>query len=300
MKKILISVFALVAIASFGGIVTSAHAQTATLTPDETAALQAQLDSLTVELAALQAQVAMQTAASAPITPPVMVQTTYGISTEDITSIQSALSMLASALTSLNAQIALDPTLAAGKEPIISSALQGIGTTLVSIGTTVANSGYVYYPVAATTPSPKGTGSVAQSAPSTQVTPITVPPQDAVSSPSAEGSLAAPAANSIPETAQVASGWSFKKMNWPLTIAIILVLAVIAMWLFWPGEEEKKKVVASMKPMSSGPQVVMQQVNTASTPRPAQPQTPLATAMGAPGMKPQATPMPQQQQRKPA
>src|SRR5438477_401138 len=61
MKKIFISVFFVVAIASFGGNIVTAHGQTTdAMAPDQTAALQGQIEALETQLADLMLQAIAQ------------------------------------------------------------------------------------------------------------------------------------------------------------------------------------------------------------------------------------------------
>lgn len=319
MKKIFVSVFLFVAIVSFGGIVASAHAQTASpaLTPEQAAMLQQSLNALKTKLLLLQAQAAAQSGSQVS-TPAVSGSSlTLGasmLSAQDIASLQNALTLLASALTSLQSELAANPQLAAGREGLVLSALKGIGTTLTAIGTTIGNTsaGSVAYsgtPKVSVTPSAGTSGPTAQAAPSAG--PSTQGAQGSLIAPTTP----APTANATPETAQVQSIWSLKNLNWPLTIVIILVLAVIALWLFWPGDEDKtKKAASAPKPTLVREQQVNRanSVNYPNAPKSTAPlhQTPLASAMASPTPADRSTaapapmktvpPQPPQQQRKPA
>jgi hypothetical protein len=321
MKKLFVSVFCLVAIASFGGIIASAHAQTASLTPAEAAALQQELSTLKAKLLELQAQAAAQQSAqpagsggvmsspaaqgsSLTLTGPVL-------SAQDVASLSSALTLLATALQNLQAQFAANPSLATGHETAVLATLQGIGLTLSSIGNAITNA-----PVAAAAPAP----AAATPSPVAQSSPSAAPSKGTAASPTPEGSLATPSANATPEIAQMGTTFSLNNLNWPLIVVIILILAAIASWLFWPGEGDATRRMARARtpaPPSAAPPAPVKQMpmmpHTAKSTTQAEPrQTPLASAVAAPAEKPGASaqnrsasashtaPAQPQQQRKPA
>lgn len=283
MKKLFVSLFLLVAIASFGGILApvAAHADTA-LTPAQAAVLQQSLEAMKAKLLDLQAQAAAQTATQAG--PVVTVSGTATLSASDMASLTNALSLLASALTSLQTSLAQNPQLAAGREQAVLATLKGVGTVLATIGTTLGGTTGGTESVAIATPTPVVQPPVAGG---TQVTIQSAAPLvSAGTLPSAEGSLANPA-NASPEIAQVGSTWSFKNLNWPLVIVIVLVVAAVALWLFWPNGEEKTK----RKPV-----VTM----VAPKPMPQQPTVPQFPTPQSPMMQSSTLPQQQPQQRKPA
>jgi hypothetical protein len=282
MKKLFTFLFLFVAVASFGGMMHPAHAASA-YTPAETAALQMQLDSLKAKLLELQAQQAA-TQASTPVA-----SVTYqasSLSAEDLGSIANALSALATALIGLQAQFAANPQFAAEHAPVVLSALQGMGKTLTMIGTSIGAKSV------ASAGTPANSQPIAQGAPTAPAASVPVVAQAPVASPpllATDGNNAA----AVPETAQVVSSWSFKNLNWPLVIVGILILAAIALWLFWPGEDDSKKAMNMKKNVPSVParpaptapsNIVMTSAKLSASPTP----TPLVSSMAGSMERPMA------------
>ncbi|MGC9968927.1 MAG: hypothetical protein ABSC29_04350 [Minisyncoccia bacterium] len=228
MKKLFIILLFVVAIASFGGILRSvpAHADE-TLSPAQTAVLQQSLDAMKAQLSELQSQAAAQAGAS------VLTSHVNGLSTEDVASLRSALSLLSSALISLQTSLAQNPQLIAGREGAVLTTLRGVGAVLATIGTTLGGENNVAS-VSVSAP-------IVQSQPAAGTSPY-VPPLLSAGGRSAMGTPTQMTfASAVAETAQVGSTWSFKNLNWPLVIVIILVVVAVALWLFWPGGEDKGK-----------------------------------------------------------
>jgi hypothetical protein len=301
MKKILTTLLLVIAIASFGRILNSAHA--ATLTPAQTAAAQQALDIMKAELLQLQAQAAAQASASAPVisgTPPTL--NSALLSASDITSLQQGLTLLASALSNLRTEFVQNPQLAAGHEAAVLTTLKGIGTTLAMIGSSVTG-GTASVPVAAApaAPTPASPAPIAQSAPTA---PSTVQPL--ISAPGSQSAVTpeapaiAPSADTIPATAEASTSWSWRNLNWPLVIVIVLVVLAVGLWLFWPSDEDDrgKKGTKNDAILSSPvrPVTMNQPMASVNSGKPAMPQqTPLTSAMAS-----HAEPNVSQQQRKPA
>lgn len=237
MKKLLTILFVFVAIASFGGNIAVTKADT--LTPAQAAAFQQTLDSLKAKLLDLQAQANAQASSQPPVVSgaPLTLQNGAVLSSLDAASLRSTLTLLATALTNLQLTIAQNPQLTAGREGVVLLTLKGIGTTLASIGTTITGSS----PVAIATPNAPAT----PAAPPTETAPL-------LSAGGESSPAAATPANAAPQTAQAGSSWSFKNLNWPLVVIIVLVLIAVALWLFWPGEEDrgrtKRKAAPQLQP----------------------------------------------------
>lgn len=240
MKKLFTFVFLAVAIVGFGKMAFPAHAA-ASLTPEQTAALQTQLDALKANLTQLQLKAA-QPAIPVP-------QKTSALTAEDAAALRSALSSLVTALGNLQAEFTTHPELAQQNAPAIFNALQGMTKTLAAISTSVGsvNAGSI----ALAPPAVSGKIVVRSApilAPAAQavtptiptvaaLTPSATPTQPLVS---ANTNQAASADNQV---AQIGSASSFKNMNWPLIVVVILVIAAVALWLFWPESDGRKKVV---------------------------------------------------------
>ena len=256
-----------------------------TLTPAQAAALGQSLDALKAKVLQLQSQAAAQGSSPAAAGVPLSLKPP-ALSPEDVVSLQNALSLLASALSDLQSTFARNPQIAAGREAALAAAFQGIGKTLAAISV-ITGSGPAAT-VAAATPAPAvNAPSVAQAQPETpSITPLVS---------SADNGNPAPAAPA--EIAQVSSAWSLKNMNWPLVAVVVLIIVAVALWLFWPGEEDERKKTAKKSvapaPVRSAP---LAPPATLISAKPASaPQSPLASVVSAP---PQASQ--QQQQRKPA
>ncbi len=271
MKKIFISLSVFVAIVGFGGPTLIANAQA--VSPDQTAQLQQTINTLEAKLMQLQAQANGQTvAAPAPM-----------ISASDAAAVNTALTALTQALSGLQTAIAVNPQMAIANASGISLALQGMSKTLALIGTTLAGGNAVASTrTVAVNSGP--TGPVAVSAPSSPAAPASPSvAQPLVSANSNGASVVTTPTVATPETAQASSAWSFASIEWPYVIVGLLVLAVIALWLFWPSEDEgNKKAKKNVGGIPAKPVTVV----------PSQP-TPLATAVSAPAA-------PRDQQRKPA
>ena len=289
MKKILISLFLFVAIASFGGYILPVHADT--LTPAQAAALQQSLDALKVKLSDLQAQAAAQAVTITAAPAPVAVSNSASLSNEDAATLKTELSALASALRSLQIQFGANPAMAKGHEAAVLAMLQGVSKTLVMVNTMIS-------PAQAMAAAPVAAAPIAmQAAPSVTVTanPSPAPVAMSASVPANPNQAqVTPTAAAPVETAAVASSWSWKQMNWPLVIVVILVLLAVGLWLFWPtAEEDTKKTVtkSATLPMAPSPVKTVPQPQTSfSTQMAPEPKAPIA----------QQQPPLQQQQRKPA
>lgn len=320
MKKLFVSLFCLVAIAGFGGIIASAHAQTtqtAPLTPAEATQLQQELSTLKAKLLELRAQEAAQSpaqsasAATGAMSSPAATGSSLSLggtalTATDIASLQHALSLLATALQGIQSEFSANPSLASGHEAAVLAALKSVGTTLASIGSSIAAASVV--PQAQSGPAAVAT---APSAAAGQSAPAATPPQGTTNAPSAEGTLPAPpAANTNPtnpqtnpQIAQMGNTFSFAHLNWPLIIVIILIVAAIALWLFWPGESDATKKLAKQAasvpsaPLSSAPAPAKQMPMMPHVARSQQdaerPQTPLAAAVAKPMEKQGSGPAPQ-------
>ena len=291
MKKYLTLAALIVAIASYGGI-TVANAQTAqSLTPAERAAAQQSLDVLKAKLINLEMQqgaipagddaISNNTAVSAAT--PVVTNSTVtspatSLSASEVASLNSALTAFATTLQVLQTRIAQDPNFLSANQQSVMASLQGIATTLASIGTEVSNAN-----IASTHPSQPGniaqanprTSRSAGSAGSAQTGGTTVTPSTQSNETTPAPAVTTPA-NTAPQTA---SAFSFSKLNWPLIVVIILIVAAIAIWLFWDTEEQKPAVktvaTAPQKPMQ--PFVPPQPMN--NTGAPSNGQSPLSATM---------------------
>lgn len=289
-KKYLTLAALIIAIASYGGI-TVANAQTAqSLTPAERAAAQQSLDVLKAKLINLQMQqgvvpagddaisnnTAVSAAAPVAVATPTVASPATSLSASEVASLNNALTAFATTLQVLQTRIAQDPNFLSANQQSVMASLQGIATTLASIGTEVSNAN-----IAATHPSQPG--NIAQANPGTsrsagsaaQTGGTTVAP-----STQSNETTPAPAATTPTNAApQTASAFSFSKLNWPLIVVIILIVAAIAIWLFWDTEETKPAVktvaTAPQKPMQ--PFTPPQPVNNSGTPSGGQP--PLSATM---------------------
>ncbi len=234
MKKIVLFVFAVVAIAGFGGITVSAHAATAGLTPAEAAVLQSELSVLEAKLHTLQAEAAARgiySASALPGSAPVPGGLT--LSAQDRASLTQALAGLSANLAAAARELAADPTLGGRKEQV-ASAVEKIGTTLAAIGNTVA--GGAASPVAYS----------AQSSPKATVSALVgAKPQSKPTATRTSRSAQSPVASITPAAGTVKSGLALAlaQVNWPLTVVIVLILAAMALWLFWPVEEDAPPAV---------------------------------------------------------
>jgi hypothetical protein len=293
MKKLIISVWTFVAIASFGGNILPVHA--ATLTPTEQATLQQSLDAMKAQLLQLESQQAAAQASSPVVSG-------AKLSLTDSAAVNTALTSLAVALTNLQATIQNNPQIATANAQGISLALQGIGKTLVMIGTTVVtgNNSIASTAPAPSSPKPASAPSVAMNTPAPTPTPSTgIQPLIGATG---NGTPAATTPSAAPQSAQVAqvsNAWSLKDIAWPYVAVGILVILAIALWLWWPSEEEDnakgKKIVPMVPAKPEQPPVTILASSgkpISQTPSAPAPQTPLSAAVSAP----QQT----QQQRKPA
>lgn len=261
----------------------SAHAQT--LTQADASSLQASVDALKAKFAELQAQAGVQR-------PPVLRQAPP-ISEADARSLNSALSALAGVLTTLQSEFSANPGFAAQNSGGVIIALQGIGNTLAMIGTSLQGA-----PSASVAAAPKaGKPTIAQAPAASPL------PSDGANTQSKEE---APLPVSIPATAEVSSAWSLRNFNWPLVAAVVLIVAAIALWLWWPTKEKErdgndkgsaKKNMPQTRPTvivsSSGPQISVNTAKQAVTP---QAPTPLAASISVPVVKV----VPPEQQRRSA
>ena len=292
MKKFSIAILAFVAMMSFGGNIAAVHAET--LTPDQAAQISQTIDALKTRLAALQAEAAAAGNTATPSTPATLAPS-VSLSSSDAAALNAALGTLATALTNLQTEIAAHPEMTAGREAAMLTALKGIGGTLTNIA--MAASGQPLASKAPVASTENAQPSVATIAPSTP------------SSESTGGGAVAEAPATAPAqagTAEVASKWSLKGMNWPLVIVIGLIVLAMALWLFWPSDDDAKakKVVAKNIPSPSSSkstpsiQQAVSSINPTAKPVTSIP-TPLSSAMGTPATPPHGSSS-QPQQRKPA
>jgi hypothetical protein len=215
------------------------------------------------------------------------------------------LDALAATLTQLGGSLATNSALTSAQQQAVQSTLGSMQGVLVAmsgnIGTTIAGSESAAPPVAATQPSGAPlTVNISQpviAAPSVSVPASTTTPAMAPSAPAAVNQPT-PSANTVPQTAQASSFWSFTKAHWPTIVIVLLVIGILAI-LFWP---EKKTVNVAVSGTSEpGKPKVAPAPNVAatsshhtiasdsqkpqansSTPAPA---TPVASAVAAPSQK---------------
>jgi hypothetical protein len=283
-----------------------AHAQT--LTPAQTAAIQQQLDVAKATLANLemQANVVPPVDAGTPGTIPASIAGTgsqgataaTALSADQISAFKTTLSTLAAMLTQLDASLATNTTLTPSQETAVQATLNGMQGTLVAMANDVANGG--------------GTNPVANSAPVAATQPASAP--IAVNSAPAVGAPVTPSTtvvaqtqpatvdNTVPQTAQASSLWSFTKAHWPTIVIVLLVIAILAI-LFWPEKELAVRTVStgaagSGKPKSaptatatSTTTVNFSRETTSTLTKPIAnsnapaPATPVASAVAAPSQK---------------
>lgn len=291
MKKLFSYLTLVIAIASFGGITAMANAQSApsTIPPQEAAQLQQTIQMMSQELATLQAEAQAQSAgtAAAPAAPtqtaaPATNGPTITLSASDKASMNSALTALIQALTGLENTIAANPQVATTNERGISAALQGIGATLVSMTATLNGTSMASAPTIAA----NNSGSNGATAMANPAAPSAANENSnggtAVSvntAPSAASANQAPAAVA-PETAQASSAFSFGSLRWPYIVAGILAILAIALWLFWPGEDQESQKKGQKK---SGNAPVK------PAPAPQSPQMTILASSGKPVVPPQAS-----------
>ncbi|MGC9599146.1 MAG: hypothetical protein ABSE18_02055 [Minisyncoccia bacterium] len=298
MKKLFITLFFVVAIASFGGILrpVAAHADD-TLTPTQAAVLQQSLTTMKAELLELQAQAAAQTGAPTPV-PAVLGSS---LTPEDAASLVNVLSVLSTALTGLQSSLASNPQIIAGHEGAIISTLKDVGTTLAMIGATLAGNPSAA-PLAVSSPSAVAAAPV----PQVQVQ-ASVPAPETSTQVMPQTSGATNPESAAPQTAQVGTTWSLWNLNWPLIGVIALVVVAVLAWLFWPsGENEEEETKEKSMPLPA-PAITLtsiaKPVGSPSAPIATSAiATPLGVSTGKPPQPPQQ-PQPSQQQhqqRKPA
>jgi hypothetical protein len=322
MKKLLFFAALIVAIGSIGGNMLIAHAQTAptattvsSLTPAQIAALKQQLQVAQATLINLEMQNGIATPADAgtPNTIPASIAGTAaqgatpvvavatGLSASQINAFKTTLSTLAATLTQLDTSLAANMTLTPSQETAVQATLNGMQGTLVVMATDIANGGN--NPVANSAPiaitqsasAPVAVNNTPPSVAAAQV-PTATPAITAQTSPSAN--------NTVPQTAQASSIWSFTKAHWPTIVIVLLVIAILAI-LFWPEKKESVRTVSmgvagSGKPKSA-PTPTTAAISTttvnfsrettstltkpiASSNAPA-PATPVASAVAAPSQK---------------
>ncbi len=291
MKKLFITLFFVVAIASFGGI---AHADN-TLTPAQAALMQQTLNTMKAELSELQAQAAAQMGTRAPAPTPAVLGSS--LTPGDTVSLANALSALSTALTGLQSNLASNPQIIAGHEGAILSTLKGVGTTLAMIGATLAGNPSAA-PLAVSSPSPSAVAAapVPQTQSQAQM-PAPAPAPETPTQMTPQTSGATNPESAAPQTAQVGTTWSFWNLNWPLIGVIALVVVAVLAWLFWPGgenEEEEMKEKGSPAPAPA--------ITLTSIAKPVgSPSAPIATsAVATPlGASTGKSPQPPQQQQQP-
>ena len=222
MKKIFTFVFLLVAIVSFGGNIHQTHA--ATLTPQETASLQASLDVLKAKLQALQTQVATQTTGSvvvSPISTQLPALQAAAPSPEEAKMLNGVLSSLTTVLTSLKVKLSENPNFATQNASATLLTLRGIGKTLAAINTMAGNQ------------SLEAAGDVAI-ARSNSVPSLAIPVHAPESVTQVISALPSPAQTSPVKqnlmTAQISSHWSFTKVTWSYIGIGLFALVALALW----------------------------------------------------------------------
>ncbi len=231
MKKLFISFFALAAIAGFGGNILRANAQS--LPSGDTVSLQATVNALTARVNELKAQAAARATREVSATVVAATPATAHVLTlsRDTEPLKSALSLSASALADANAKIATDPAAVAGQEKEVAATLSGIGKTLGSIKYALNGAG----------PS----ASIAMAAPQGSLTPLVVAADPAVATPVAVVAAERPLASG--DLAQASAALPLKNLNWPFIIVMVVLLAAVGLWLFWPAKAESVKEEAVKK-----------------------------------------------------
>ncbi len=297
MKKLFITLFFVVAIASFGGILGPFTARADnTLTPAQAAVMQQALNTMKAELRELQAQAAAQT--GAPTLAPTPAVLGSSLTPENAASLANVLSLLTTALTGLQSSLARNPQIIAGHEGAILSTLKGVGTTLAMIGATLAGNPSAA-PLAVSSPSAVTAAPVPQAqvqAPTpTPETPTQVMPQT---------SGATNPENTLPQIAQVGTTWSLWNLNWPLIGVIALVVIAVLTWLFWPGGENEEVEVKERSSPFPAPTVTLTSIaKPVGSPSAPIATSAVATPLGVPAGRSPQPPQPSQQphqQRKPA
>ena len=287
MKKTLTLAAIFIAMASYGGSMLLAHAQS--LTPAQMAADQQELDVLKAKLVYLQTQEGMIPAGDAGGVPTVApAPTPMMLSASDVVAIKSALTSLTGALVTLQSDIANNPQILTTNGQGVTNVLKGINATLASIGSEMRNGNIAMTP---STGSGQAAPVVAQSNPSAvatapttnQTMPAATAPTTAVTTPAPTVAIT-PSVNTAPQTAQAGSSFSASNLNWPLIIVIILIVAAIAIWLWWDDSDDTKAKPV-VKNISSAPQrqaPIVQITNNVQAPAsPAQP-TPMSNVVANP------------------
>jgi hypothetical protein len=240
-KKILIFTALAVAIMSFGGSTGKAHA--ATLSPAEAAVLSQQLDVAKATLINLEMNAGkvpqgddslagtsvVATQPTVAVSQPAQVGTK--LSAADAASYSATLDALATSLQGLNASISAHPNMTAAQTQGVVATLSGMQNTLVAMGNSITTSA----PISAVSGGSRTTASAPAiaAAPAAQA-PVAANQQTGSLAPAVAQQQAAPAPA---QTAQAFSLVSFTKTHWP-TIAIILLIVIMLVILFWPQSEE--------------------------------------------------------------
>src|SRR5258708_4730099 len=303
MKKFLTSTLLTIAILSFGGISVLAHAQT--VSADDQATLQQQLQLMKDKLQLLQLQQTQEAAqAVAPadsmtvvtgeptvtvtVTAPTEAQASANISSGDAAALNAALATLASTLVNLQTAIQNDPQFLAQNGPVIAQSLSGIESSLSAVLVSMQSGPSMAYETY--------TQTLAQRTPSA---PVAVKSRNAPAAATDnsltlnQGSLL-PSVNSAAQNQNVNSGGAdvtasalSGKSRLPAIIVGIILLAMIAI-LVWgrSGEElatataksgpKKSPAPAPLAPIHPSVSFVSNQPSGSSTPS----ASPLASAMG--------------------
>lgn len=273
------------AMASYGGTALT-YAQTAPST--NTASLQQQLDLAKAELSNLEMQAGMipngdgGTALAATSimsdsgTAATPATSNASLSAADRTEINTALGALANLLVSLQTKIANDPQFLKNNETEVAQSLQVMANTIALIGKSLPTQS------AAVAMTPETQGATPSNSGVTALTaPTTVPAPTAATAPSAPSNQTAPTGaveNTVAtQPAETASAFSFSKLNWPLIIVILLIIAAIAIWLFWDDGEDVKPAVRTVSNPSKPPVTAMN--NAVQIHSSVSTQTPMSAAM---------------------
>lgn len=262
MKKLFVLTFLAIAIASFGPIMASAHAQTVT---SDQATLQQQLELMKAKLQLLQLQQmqAGQNQASVPAVqdntpaatgatvqlqaqPVAQTQANLNISSDDAAALNAALSALATTLVSLQSAIQGNPQFLAQNGPVIAQSLSGIEGSLTAVLTSMRNgpAGNAAFETYTQTLAQRQTAGE-NAAPLVAVNPQkTAKPQGGSQTPN-QGSLL-PSVDSITQpanaennqTAAVTASALGGKNRLPAIIVGIILLAMVAILVWGRGGEE--------------------------------------------------------------
>jgi hypothetical protein len=261
MKKLLLLTFLTLAIASFGGTMTLAHAQTVT---GSQVTLQQQLELMKAKLQLLQLeQIQAEQASVTPVqtetqtAATIQTQATMDISAADAAALNAALSSLATTLVSLQSAIQSNPQFIAQNGPVVARSLAGIGTSLASVLTSMQGGS-----LASAGTQPQSEPSAMNSAPlaaANQNNPSQAPEQSPALN---QGSLL-PSVDSITQSANTESNQAAAttasalggKNRLPAVIVGIILLAMIAILVWGRGSEELAVNTVSVEPKKTAPAI---------------------------------------------